>query len=80
MSTFAELLNTLFMTHTHPDGRPYTNVDVSRALDGVVHAAHISKLRIGQIHNPERDTILHLARFFMSHRTIFSRTGHPSRE
>lgn len=64
MSTVAELVEDLFRTHCRPDGREYTNREVSLALDGQVEPSHLSKLRNGRITNPGRDTLLLLCRFF----------------
>lgn len=64
MSTFAELVEDLFRTHRRPDGREYTNREVSLALGGQVEPSHLSKLRNGRIVNPGRDTLLLLCQFF----------------
>lgn len=64
MSTIAELVEDLFRTHRRPDGREYTNREVSLALAGQVEPSHLSKLRNGRITNPGRDTLLLLCRFF----------------
>lgn len=64
MPTVAELVEDLFQTHRRPDGREYTNREVSLALGGQVEPSHLSKLRNGKITNPGRETLLLLCRFF----------------
>jgi len=62
--TVAELLDSLFKTHTHGNGREFTYVEVTEALNGKVDVSHLSKLRHGQIKNPGRETLLALCQFF----------------
>jgi len=62
--TVSELVNELFDTHRHESGRQYTNKEVELALKGEVSQAYLSKLRLGQIHNPGRNHLLLLCRFF----------------
>ncbi len=69
----AQLLDELFKTHLHPDGREYTYVEVAAAInqdaaniaaDRRIDASTITKVRNGMILNPGRETILVLCRFF----------------
>jgi transcriptional regulator with XRE-family HTH domain len=60
----AELVDELFRTHLHANGREYSYQEVSDALDGEVDASYIAKLRRGVIKNPGRHALLHLCSFF----------------
>lgn len=64
MQTVTELINDLFDQHRRPDGREYTYMEVSMALDGAIEPGHLSKLRTGRITNPGRETLLALCKFF----------------
>lgn len=58
----AKQLNILFDTVLHPDGRPYTLQEVSKATGVSVGA--ISHMRTGRITNPQLSTIREIAHFF----------------
>ena len=64
MKSTAELINDLFDRYRRPDGREYTYLEVSMALEGAIEPGHLSKLRTGRISSPGRDTVLALCRFF----------------
>lgn len=62
----AELVNELFRTHRRPDGREFTNREVSRALNGELEHSYLGKIRSGKVENPSRNTLLLLCQFFSS--------------
>lgn len=62
--TVAELLNELFRDHRKPNGREYSNSEVSRALGKQLSADYISKIRRGDITNPGRNALLLLCQHF----------------
>lgn len=64
MKTVAELVNDLFSDNTKPDGREYSNREVSRALKGHLSSDYLSKLRRGEVPNPGRNSLLLLCQHF----------------
>jgi len=69
--TTAELIDQLFRTHRKPDGKQYSHVELSSALNGALAPSHVGKLRAGTIQNPKRDTLLLLCQFFQVPPTYF---------
>lgn len=67
----AELINALFRTHLHPDGREYLAVDLTIRTEGVIQPSHLHGLRSGKIKNPKRTTLLALCDFFNVSPTYF---------
>ena len=67
----ATLVDHLFRTRLHPDGREYTHREVAAALDQRLTPSHLGKLRSGQIDNPKRDTIILLCQFFQVPASFF---------
>jgi hypothetical protein len=67
----AAVVNRLFLTHRRPDGREYTNQEVSDTLDGAIHPSTISKLRTGQVGDPRRTALMLLCKFFGESPLIF---------
>ncbi len=63
-SVFADVLNHLFDTHRRPDGKEYTNHEVSKATDGNLSPTYLAKLRSGEIPNPGRYRLMLLCKFF----------------
>ncbi|WP_433576260.1 helix-turn-helix domain-containing protein [Nocardia brasiliensis] len=64
---FAARLNDLFATMRRPDGKPYSNAEVSMAMIAAGHRAsrpYLSMLRSGKRCNPSPNTVDGLARFF----------------
>ena len=57
-----EQLEILFEVRLHPDGRPYTLHEVSRAT-GISHGT-VSHMRTGRVDNPQFSTLRALCRFF----------------
>ena len=62
--TVGELLDDLFKTHLHPNGREYTYQEVAKGVGGELDPTYIAKLRKGKIPNPGRNAIMLLCRFF----------------
>lgn len=62
--SFAEMLDYLFQTRLHQDGRPYTYREVSLGMNGEVSYNHLKQLHTGQIRKPTRETILAISLFF----------------
>lgn len=71
MPTVAELVDRLFQTRLHPEGRPYTYREVTTAMGGDISYNHIKSLHLGSIKNPTRETLLALCLFFRVHPTYF---------
>jgi transcriptional regulator with XRE-family HTH domain len=62
--SLADLINELFNTHRHPNGREYLAVELTVYSDGVLQPSHLHGLRSGKIRNPKRTTLLALCDFF----------------
>ena len=62
MELVTKNINELFLTRIHPDGRPFSNQEVSDATG--LGRATISRIRAGKEKNPSFRTIYKLARFF----------------
>ncbi len=62
--SFAQMLDHLFQTRLHADGRPYTYREVSLAMNGEVSYNHLKQLHSGRIKKPTRETILAICLFF----------------
>jgi transcriptional regulator with XRE-family HTH domain len=66
--SIAAKLSQLFDEHRKPDGRPFTNTDIIRALGRGGHArispSYLSELRTGKKGNPSIWTVKALADFF----------------
>ena len=62
--SFADLLKSLMRRRLHPEGRPYTVTEVSRALPGDSSYQYLSNVLKGNIKEPGRPTIRALCRFF----------------
>ena len=60
--SLADLLNYLFEVIQHPDGRPYTELEVARVSS--VSFSTINHIRTGRSANPSITTIKGLCRFF----------------
>jgi transcriptional regulator with XRE-family HTH domain len=58
------MLDYLFQTRLHPDGRPYTYTEIARTMNGAVSYNHLKQLHSGRIKKPTRETIMALCRFF----------------
>lgn len=65
--TMAELVNDLFQTYRHPNGREYTNKEVARVICSKgrhIDASHLSRIRTGHVVNPGVSVIEALCLFF----------------
>ena len=62
--TTAELINRLFDQHRRPDGKEYTNHEISKATEGKLSPTYLAKLRSGEIPNPGRYRLMLLCKFF----------------
>ena len=60
--TIAELVNLLFEEILHPDGRPYTEKEVSQQVN-ITHKT-LNHIRTGNTPNPGIATIREISRFF----------------
>lgn len=69
--SFAALLDYLFRTRLHPEGRPLTYLEVALATRGGISYNHIKKLHTGAIKNPTRTTILALCLVFGVRESFF---------
>ena len=72
---FAALLNHLFETRLHPEGRPYTLTEVSKATG--MSVPYLSILRKGTIGAVSFQRVVALARFFNVPLEYFSQEGPP---
>src|SRR6266566_3280802 len=72
---FAVLLNHLFATRLHPEGRPYTLTEVSKATG--LSVPYLSILRKGTIGAVSLHRAATLARFFRVPLDYFSQEGPP---
>jgi transcriptional regulator with XRE-family HTH domain len=68
--TIADLLNDLFQSVRHPDGREYSHVEVAEEVERrtngelTIDTSSIGKIRAGQVKNPGVRTIEAFALFF----------------
>jgi transcriptional regulator with XRE-family HTH domain len=78
--TVARVLNDLFATHRHPEGREWMNKEVAQYINSThahllrgsrVDPSHISKMRSGEIRDPGRRTLLAICAFFGVSPTVF---------
>lgn len=60
--TVADLINELFRRNPKPNGREYTNQEISAASG--IDSSYLSRLRTGKIPNPGRETLKNLSLFF----------------
>jgi transcriptional regulator with XRE-family HTH domain len=67
----AAIVNHLFTVHRRPDGKEYTNQEVSEQLEGAIHPSTISKIRNAQMADPRRNTLMLLCKFFGESPVIF---------
>ncbi len=67
----AAVVNRLFHTHRRPDGKEYSNQEVSDHLNGAIHPSTISKIRNGQVADPRRNALMLLCKFFGESPVIF---------
>ena len=68
-SSMANLVNNLFSTYRHPDGREYTHKEVEagitrRAGKKLIDASYLSKLRTGTLQKPSILAVEALCHFF----------------
>ena len=67
----AAIVNGLFAKHRRPDGKEFTNEEVSAVLDRALHPSTISKTRNAQMTDPRRNTMMLLCKFFGESPVIF---------
>jgi len=67
----AEVVNQLFDKHRRPDGKEYSNQEVSDKLNGAIHPSTISKIRNGQVADPRRNALMLLCKFFGESPVVF---------
>ncbi len=64
INNFAQRLDGLFKTITHPDGTEYSFEEVQNGTNKAVTAAYIWRLRTGRAKNPGYEVIRALSDFF----------------
>ena len=64
LPTVAELTEHLFDVYRHPSQRKYSNREVETEIPGSIKHVNIYKIRVGQIPNPSRESLLVFCRFF----------------
>ena len=60
----AERIDSLFKTHTKPDGREHTYKEVEKGTGKAISSAYMWKLRHGKSSNPSRNKLKVLSDFF----------------
>ncbi len=62
--TIADITEHLFEVYRHPTGRKFSNREVETEIPGSIKYTNNYKIRVGQIPNPGRESVLIFCRFF----------------